>query len=271
MICIYSTAHEPAPLLSTPLPTEHNPDNLPRPITLKIRKVRGKTGWLLRRYGHLFGAPRDDPVGLGHHALQIGEYVYEMTREKGMVGQRLEGSLVWESTVGEVCVGWTDLSDEEARMEGELSCLFVTGARGEDCQTDLIRVALKAQAFSRSRNGGQYHLKDNNCQHFVQELQRRLVNIRGDGFESSTEDVASEKDVVVACTTVSSDSIVSSSPPPSRQDSVVEGAAEVLKVRDSTFGRLASAAMDAYSQQDVRKGRCVVDVATTEIVAGSCD
>ena len=119
MILLYTTAHEPAPLLSPPLPHETNPLRHPRPITLKIRKVRGKTGWLLRRYGHFFGAPKDDPVGLGHHALQVGEYVYEMTREKGLVGQRLEGALVWESTVGEVVVGWTGMSDGDVQVEGE--------------------------------------------------------------------------------------------------------------------------------------------------------
>ncbi|KAI7162291.1 hypothetical protein KC349_g2172 [Hortaea werneckii] len=72
MILIYSNAHEPAPLLDNPL-IEHNPHNEIRPVFVKIRKVRGKTGWLLRRYGHWFGAPKDDPEAIGHHAVQVGE------------------------------------------------------------------------------------------------------------------------------------------------------------------------------------------------------
>lgn len=118
MIVIYSSDHEAAPLLEDPL-EEHNVDRCVRPVYKKIRKVRGKTGWLLRRYGHFFGAPKGDQIGLGHHALQIGVYVYEMTREKGLVGQRLTGDQVWPSTVGEVIIGYTDLSDEDIQLEGE--------------------------------------------------------------------------------------------------------------------------------------------------------
>lgn len=117
MIVIYSSNHEAAPLLEDPL-EEHNADRRVRPIYKKIRKVRGKTGWLLRRYGHFFGAPRGDQIGLGHHALQIGAYVYEMTREKGLVGQRLCGEQVWPSTVGEILIGYTDMSDEDIQLEG---------------------------------------------------------------------------------------------------------------------------------------------------------
>ena len=117
MIVIYSNNHEAAPALDDPL-VEHNIDRNTRPIYKKIRKVRGKTGWLLRRYGYIFGAPKGDQVGLGHHALQIGEYVYEMTREKGLVGQRLDGEQIWASTVGEMIVGYTDMSDEDIQIEG---------------------------------------------------------------------------------------------------------------------------------------------------------
>lgn len=123
MICIYTPSLEAAPPLSIPVPAEYNPHNLPRPVILKIRKVRGKTGWLIRRYGHFLGGPKNDPVGQGHHALKVGEYLYEMTREKSIVGQRLEGALIWKSTVGEFCVGWTNLTDEEVRMEGEFARL----------------------------------------------------------------------------------------------------------------------------------------------------
>lgn len=117
MIIIYSNNHETAPLVEDPL-EEHNVDRRVRPIYKKIRKVRGKTGWLLRRYGHFFGAPKGDQIGLGHHALQIGAYVYEMTREKGLVGQRLTGEQIWPSTVGEMIIGYTDMSDEDIQIEG---------------------------------------------------------------------------------------------------------------------------------------------------------
>ncbi|KAI7530825.1 hypothetical protein KC331_g14462 [Hortaea werneckii] len=126
MILIYSNAHEPAPLLDNPL-IEHNPHNEIRPVFVKIRKVRGKTGWLLRRYGHWFGAPKDDPEAMGHHAVQVGEYVYELTREEGL-----------------------------------------------------------SQIFVRSRNGGRYHIKKNNCQHFIRDLLERIVIIPLVDLDSST-------------------------------------------------------------------------------------
>jgi hypothetical protein len=118
MILIYSSAHEPAPFLDAPL-EEHNPDRQVRPVYLKMRKVRGKTGWLLRRYGWIFGAPRNDAFGVAHHALQIGAYVYEMTREKGLVGERLSGNQIWPSTIQHAIIGYTDLSDEDVQIECE--------------------------------------------------------------------------------------------------------------------------------------------------------
>lgn len=116
MILIYSTHHEPAPLLEHPL-EEHNAQRELRPIIFKARKVRGKTGWILRRYGHILGAPKNDPEGVAHHALQVGAYVYEMTREKGLLGQRLTGHHIWPSTIKHAVIGYTDLSDEEIQMQ----------------------------------------------------------------------------------------------------------------------------------------------------------
>lgn len=37
--------------------------------------------------------------------------------------------------------------------------------------------AILAQAFVRSRNGGRYHLKHNNCQHFIIDLLARITTI----------------------------------------------------------------------------------------------
>ncbi|TKA62336.1 hypothetical protein B0A55_10655, partial [Friedmanniomyces simplex] len=81
MICTLSDENEPAPLLDAPL-VEHNAEHYIRPIYVKILKVRGKTGWLLRRYDHFFGALKGDPQGLPHHGVQVGEYLVELTREK---------------------------------------------------------------------------------------------------------------------------------------------------------------------------------------------
>ncbi|KAK3114362.1 hypothetical protein LTR53_007399 [Teratosphaeriaceae sp. CCFEE 6253] len=176
MILIYSDDHEPAPLLDTPL-VEQNVERRIRPIIRKMRKVRGKTGWMLRRYGYIFGAPKGDQVGLAHHALQIGDYVYELTREKYLVGQRLCGHQVWPSTVGHIVIGYTDLSDEDIQME-----------------------SLKSQAFVRGRYGGKYHIKHNNCQTFIGELLRRLANLPLDYDSDSDRSAASSlSDVTVAC------------------------------------------------------------------------
>ncbi|KAI6873051.1 hypothetical protein KC343_g13648 [Hortaea werneckii] len=162
MILIYSNAHEPAPLLDNPL-VEHNPHNEIRPVFMKIRKVRGKTGWFIRRYGHWFGGPKDDPEAVGHHAVQVGEYVYELTREEGLVGQRLTGPQVWPSTIKHAVVGWTDLSDVEMQ-----------------------EASLQSQNFVRSRNGGRYHIKTNNCQHFIRDLLERIITIPLTDLDAST-------------------------------------------------------------------------------------
>ncbi|KAK3072220.1 hypothetical protein LTR53_007212 [Teratosphaeriaceae sp. CCFEE 6253] len=174
MILIYSDDHEPAPLLDTPL-VEQNVERRIRPIIRKMRKVRGKTGWMLRRYGYIFGAPKGDQVGLAHHALQIGDNVYELTREKYLVGQRLCGHQVWPSTIGHIVIGYTDLSDEDIQME-----------------------SLKSQAFVRGRYGGKYRIKHNNCQTFIGELLRRLATLPLD-YEYDGGEASSLSDVTVAC------------------------------------------------------------------------
>ncbi|RMZ02871.1 hypothetical protein D0860_07038 [Hortaea werneckii] len=182
MILIYSNAHEPAPLLDNPL-IEHNPHNEIRPVFMKIRKVRGKTGWFIRRYGHWFGGPKDDPEAVGHHAVQVGEYVYELTREEGLVGQRLKGHQVWPSTIKHAVVGWTDVSDVEMQEASD------------------FRVALQSQNFVRSRNGGRYHIKTNNCQHFIRDLLERIITIPLTDLDAST---ASSNDSSSCCSSVTS-------------------------------------------------------------------
>ena len=106
------------PILEHPF-VEYNLDRQVRPIYLKIRRVRGKRGWLLRRCGRLL-APDPTPEGLGHHALQVGEYAYELhtdeANQKYLIVQRLTDDQIWESTVSHTIVGYTDLSDEDIQI-----------------------------------------------------------------------------------------------------------------------------------------------------------
>lgn len=41
-------------------------------------------------------------------------------------------------------------------------------------RTDGIFTAIRVQSWMRGRQGGRYHVKHNNCQHFVEELWRRV-------------------------------------------------------------------------------------------------
>ncbi|TKA57294.1 hypothetical protein B0A55_11540 [Friedmanniomyces simplex] len=166
MICTLSDENEPAPLLDAPL-VEHNAEHYIRPIYVKILKVRGKTGWLLRRYDHFFGALKDDPQGLPHHGVQVGEYLVELTREKYLVGQRLTRGQIWESTIAHKIVGYTDLSDEDIQME-----------------------SLKALDFVRRRRGGKYHVKHNNCETFTRELLRRVTTVSLDLSDSEASSLS---------------------------------------------------------------------------------
>ena len=110
------------PILEYPL-IEKNLQRDVRPIVTKVRKVRGKRGWFLRRLGRFFGAPRT-PEGLGHHALQVGDYAYELhtdeANQKYLIVQRLTGEQIWMSTVKHEVVGYTDFSDEDI----QLTCRF---------------------------------------------------------------------------------------------------------------------------------------------------
>lgn len=119
---------------------------------------------------------------------------------------------------------------------------------------------MKAQAYSRSRNGGKYHIKHNNCQHFIVDLQRRITTIT-DLFEPREYTPVN----VHGAVTYTPESPVS--PPLSRHDSVASTSETVLKIRDSTFAPLMAAAMEMHARKGIVKGAGAVNVVTTEVVA----
>ncbi|KAK5113591.1 hypothetical protein LTR85_010820 [Meristemomyces frigidus] len=149
------------PILEYPL-IEHNDKRQLRPVYLNIRQVRGKRGWLLRKFGKYFVEDRT-PEAMGHHALQIGEYAYELhtdeANQKYLMVQRLTGEQIWQPKLANGIVGYCDLTDDEVAIE-----------------------AIRVQSWMRGRQGGRYHVKDNNCQHFVEELWRRVC-IKGCGMD----------------------------------------------------------------------------------------
>lgn len=111
------------PILEYPL-VEHNSDRQVRPVYINIRKVKGKRGWLLRRLGH-FIAPDPTPEGLGHHAIQVGSYAYELhtdeANQKYLLVQRLTDDQIWSPTVRRGIVGYCNFTDDEVAMHGK-SC-----------------------------------------------------------------------------------------------------------------------------------------------------
>lgn len=165
------------PILEHPL-TERNLQREIRPVYQKVRKVRGKRGWLVRVLGKRF-APDPTPEGLGHHAVQVGDYAYELhtdeANQKYLIVQRLTGEQIWDSTVRHEIVGYTDMSDEDI----QIMCTLTRG--GARCQNMMLiaYAAIKVQSWMRSRVGGRYHVKHNNCQHFTNELMRRVIASSG--------------------------------------------------------------------------------------------
>ena len=131
------------PILEYPL-IEHNAQRQLRPIRLNIRKVQGKRGWLLRRFGR-FLAPDPTDQGLGHHGLRLGEYAHELhtdeaygdqalkaakplrsqltlmfRNQKYLIGVRLTATQIWEPTVTSAVVGYCSMTDEEIAIEGRV-------------------------------------------------------------------------------------------------------------------------------------------------------
>lgn len=56
----------------------------------------------------------------------------------------------------------------------------------KDAKQADFRVALQSQNFVRSRNGGRYHIKTNNCQHFIRDLLERIITIPLTDLDAST-------------------------------------------------------------------------------------
>lgn len=100
---------------------EHNIERQLRPVYVNIRKVKGKRGWLLRRFGHYI-APDPTPEGLGHHAIEVGEYAYELhtdeANQKYLLVQRLTGDQIWIPTVQRVIIGYCNFTDDEIAIHG---------------------------------------------------------------------------------------------------------------------------------------------------------
>lgn len=136
---------------------------------------------------------------------------------------------------------------------------------------------MKAQAFSRGRNGGKYDIKHNNCQHFIEELQRRITTIND--INEPELPLPNEGHGVVTYTAVEE---MFYSSPHSRHDSVASKTETVskietisktettLKIRESTFAPLVTAAMEAYARPDLKKDTRMVNVVTMEVSALSC-
>ncbi|GAB7366552.1 hypothetical protein MBLNU230_g8539t1 [Neophaeotheca triangularis] len=146
---------KPGPILEYPL-IEHNLDRTLRPILINLRKIKGKRGWFVRRICPLTPACRNATKEfLAHQALQVGQYCYELhtdeANQKYLIAQRLTGDQIWMPNLAQCVVGYTDLTDEEIAI-----------------------TAMKVQSWQRNRNGGRYHVRRNNCQHFVHELWRRI-------------------------------------------------------------------------------------------------
>lgn len=167
---------KPGPILEYPL-IEHNLDRQLRPIVINLRKIKGKRGWLVRRICPLTPACRDATIqSLAHQALQIGEYAYELhtdeANQKYLIAQRLAAEQIWRPNVAQCVVGYTDLTDEEVAITGK-NRLLIKHHRGF-LLTVLCLTAMKVQSWQRNRADGRYHVKHNNCQHFVHELWRRI-------------------------------------------------------------------------------------------------
>ncbi len=100
---------------------ELNPRADLRPVLLKVRRLEGILGLVIRILGPLLSAD-SSPEALGHHALQIGNYAYELhcikAQQNYLFSQRLTGPQIWFGNVSEDVVGWCDFTDAQIAIEG---------------------------------------------------------------------------------------------------------------------------------------------------------
>lgn len=123
-------------------------------------------------------------------------------------------------------------------------------------------IALKAQALSRSRNGGKYHIKNNNCQHFILELQRRVTAVP-DAHDTSTEsDNEGHRMVEYNKAALPLTSFLY------RWDSVTSKSEMRLEIPQSTFAplRLSTVAVHTSRKGDITR-ESVVSVVRTSVSA----
>ncbi|KAL1835780.1 hypothetical protein VTJ49DRAFT_6085 [Mycothermus thermophilus] len=144
-----------------------------RAVTVKHRKLGGKRGKAVRVFSKLFvtaslfydAVSNDDDDSysmlsepstissavnswVSHWGVQVGDYLWELHTDskhaKTLSMQRLTREQIWKADVGEIVIGYTNMTDEEIHIE-----------------------ALGAFSDMKCRHGGKYDEFENNCQDFV--------------------------------------------------------------------------------------------------------
>ena len=155
---------------------ETNPNRQLREITLKLRKVKGQSGFWVRKLASMYSSPEKT---VSHWALQVGPYVHELhtdrKKQKHIIHQRLTGDQVWYSNKGEFFLGSTNFTDAEINYQGELSRSLIGKRRRVMIAKLTGPTAKEVEDHMRSRNEGRYHLVENNCQDFVSNLEHLIM------------------------------------------------------------------------------------------------
>ena len=102
---------------------ESNPTHELRKMVLKMRKLAGGGGKMVRAVAAFVGEGRSDGIDvyISHWGIQVGNHMWELHtngKNKSLAIQRLSGRDIWQSDVGETSVGWTRLSDTEIDKAG---------------------------------------------------------------------------------------------------------------------------------------------------------
>lgn len=108
---------------------ETNASENPRKIFVKIRKLGGKRGLLVRAVRKYMTSEDDEEEKRimkhisSHWGLQVGSYMWELHTDhkmaKSLSVQRLKGDQIWYPDVYEVALGWTTFTDVEIDRAGK--------------------------------------------------------------------------------------------------------------------------------------------------------